>query len=292
MSEKVFIFDEEEEQMTATARSSLELLFHVSRELATALDLHTVLQRVLKLSLDSVGGISGSIIVLDDKRNPIDSAIIHSGQVYNHTTRQLRATLEKGLAGWVVRNTKPALIRDTSTDSRWTKRPDDAPDRTGAKSAVAAPLMAREKLAGVITLVHPVPGTFNEQHLALVQAIADQAGIAVLNARLYEESQRQARVMTALAESAVAITAAMGTEDILQRILEQINQAMQVEAVSLSLINTEKNILEIKASTGPVSTAVIGVQLKMGQGVAGWVAKEGKGIIVPNVKESPLFIQK
>ena len=60
--------------------------------------------------------------------------------------------------------------------------------------------MARDRLVGVLTLVHSVPNAFTEEHLELMQAIADQASVAVLNARLYTESQRTARVMTALAE--------------------------------------------------------------------------------------------
>ena len=70
------------------------------------------------------------------------------------------------------------------------------------------PLLAREKLVGVLTLVHPAPNAFSAEQLDLMQAISDQAGIAVLNARLYTESQRQARVMTALAEGAAAMNAA------------------------------------------------------------------------------------
>ena len=46
-----------------------------------------------------------------------------------------------------------------------------------------------------------------------MQAIADQAGITVLNARLYAESQRQARVMTALVASAAAINASLRMDD-------------------------------------------------------------------------------
>jgi GAF domain-containing protein len=47
-----------------------------------------------------------------------------------------------------------------------------------------------------------------------MQAIADQVGIAVLNARLYTESQRQARVMTALAEGAAAINTSLRIKDV------------------------------------------------------------------------------
>ena len=282
--EKVFIFEEE-----AVARASLELLYHISGELASALDLDTVLERALKLSLESVGGISGSIIVLNDKGTPVSSAIAHSGQAYKHTTRQLRATLEKGLAGWVARNLKPVLVPDTSVDERWTKRRDDAPDRTGSKSAVGVPLLARDRLVGVMTLVHPTPYQFKAEHRDLVKAIADQAGIAVLNAHLYTESQRQARVMTALAESAVSITAAVGEEDVLQRILVQIQQALRVEAVTLALIDPQKDSLEIKAATGPAAQAVLGTKLKMGEGIVGWVTQEGKGAIIPRVEDAPHF---
>ncbi len=55
------------------------------------------------------------------------------------------------------------------------KRPDDAPDKTGAKSAVGVPLMARDELVGVMTLVHSDPGSFTESHTQLMQAISDQA---------------------------------------------------------------------------------------------------------------------
>ncbi len=203
-------------------RASLELLYHISRELASALDLRTVLQRVVELSLEATEGNAGSIVVMEDRGNPVESAIVYSGQVYARTTEQLRETLEKGLAGWVVREQKIVLVKDTSRDERWALRPDDAPERTGSKSAIAAPLMAREQLVGVMTLVHPTPNTFTEAHKAMTQAVADQAGIAVLNARLYAESQRQARVMAALAESAMSITTALGVDETLNPILDYI----------------------------------------------------------------------
>jgi len=269
--------------------TSLELLYNISRELASALDLHTVLERVLQLSSQFVGANSGSIIVLDNNEEPVDSTMIYGGQVYVQKTEQLRETIEKGLAGWVMRNRQSVLISDTSLDDRWTKRPDDSPDQTGAKSAVSAPLMVRQNLVGVVTLVHPHPDTFTEDHLALVQAIADQAGIAVLNARLYADSQNRARVMSALAESSLAITTALGTEDILQRVLEQVHQALNVEAVSLALITSDGKMIEIKEATGPVASEVRGLKLKIGQGIVGQVARTGKAAIIPDTSKDPNF---
>ena len=81
-----------------------------------------------------------------------------------------------------------------------------------------------------------------------MQAIADQAGVAVLNARLYTESQRQARVMTALAESAASINTSLRMEEVLQRILNQAMQALQVETAAVALIDAQSGDLVFRAA--------------------------------------------
>ena len=164
----------------------LELLIQVNREVAAALDLRTVLQRLLFAATKNVGGERGSIVVLDDDGTPIDSTIIFGKILREHTTQQLKETVDRGLAGWVIQHRKAVLIPDTSQDKRWVRRPDD---ERGAKSAICVPLVAREHLVGVLTLVHSKPNAFNSKHLDLMQAIADQASIAVFNARLYNELQ-------------------------------------------------------------------------------------------------------
>ncbi|GAB4477484.1 MAG: hypothetical protein Kow0088_16450 [Anaerolineales bacterium] len=272
-----------------TTEATLELLYNISRELTSALDLHMVLRRVLFLSMQSVGAISGSIIVLDNYGKPIDSAIITGDVVHDQTTQQLRITYEQGLAGWVAQHRQAVLIADTSRDERWLFRPDDAPERRGPKSAVSAPLMAREELVGVMTLVHPQPGFFQPHHLNLVQSIADQAGIAVLNARLFDESQRRARVMAALASSAAAITGSLDLREVLQRILEQTSQALLADTVSLALLDPKRQELVFEASTGRYSDKVVGIRLKLGQGIAGWVAQNGTGAVVNDVSQDERF---
>jgi NtrC-family two-component system sensor histidine kinase KinB len=270
-------------------RSSLELLYNVSRELASALDLRTVLQRILFQSLKYVGGERASIVVMDDNGKVVDSAIVYGRHIHDHTTQQLRDTVERGLAGWVVRQRQPAWVPDTSRDERWLRRPDDALDKSGAKAAMCVPLMARERLVGVLTLVHPEPGAYSREHFTLMQAIADQSGIAVLNARLYAESQRQARVMTALAASAAAINASLRLEDVLQRILNETIQALQVETVTLALVEKNRD-LTFHAATGENSKGIAGKRIPAGQGVIGWVVHEGEGVVIPKVEEDKRFM--
>ncbi|MGZ6346096.1 MAG: GAF domain-containing sensor histidine kinase [Anaerolineales bacterium] len=269
-------------------KSTLEFLFNVSRELASALELRTVLQRILFQSLKYVGGERASIVVLDDNGRAIDSAIVYGRKVHDHTTQQLRETVERGLAGWVVRNRQSAWVPNTSLDERWLRRPDDAADQSGAKAALCVPLMARERLVGVLTLVHPEPGAYTQDNLNLMQAISDQAGIAVLNARLYAESQRQARVMTSLAASADAINASLRLDDVLQRILNETIQALQVETVALALVESNWDLV-FHAATGEHKEGIVGKRVHAGLGVVGWVAHEGEGVIIPVVREDKRF---
>ncbi len=268
-------------------RSSLELLYNVSRELASALDLRTVLERVLFQSLKYVGGERGSIVVLDDNGKPVEAAIVYGKRILDHTTQQLRETVERGLAGWVLRQRQAAFVPDTSRDERWLRRPDDEADRSGAKSAICVPLMVRERPVGVLTLVHPTPAAYSKEHFSLMQAIADQAGIAVLNARLYAESQRQARVMTSLVAAAINVT--LRLDEVLHRILTETNKALQVEMTAIALVEPD-GALVFKAANGKQSESVIGKRVSSGQGVIGWVARQGQGVILPVAWEDKRFL--
>ena len=273
-------------QDTDRTRAILELLYHVSRELATALDLRTVLQRVLFETLQNVGGERCSIVVLDDAGKAVDATIVYGTKFHEHTTQQMRETMERGLAGWVTQNRKGVYIPDTSKDDRWLIRPDDT-DRIGAKSAICVPLLAREKMVGVLTLVHTKTDAFSMGQLDLMQAIADQAGIAVLNARLYTESQRQARVMTALAEGAAAMNASLRMDDVYQRILIQTMQALQVEVVALGMIEGDKIIF--RAAAGYNAGNILGTTVELGMGIIGTVTREGRGVVVPDVNKEKNF---
>ena len=170
-------------------QASLELLLNISQELATTLDLHTVLARILFLSSRNVGSERGSLIALNASGEPVEGAIVYNENILPHSIDDIKGVLSQGLAGWVVANQKPAWLVDTSKDSRWLRRPDDAANRSGAKSAICVPLMARDQLVGVLTIVHPIPNYFNEEHFSLIKTIADLAGMAVNNALLYESLQ-------------------------------------------------------------------------------------------------------
>jgi len=169
--------------------SSLDLLVEISRELTTTLELNPLLRRILLLSMQHVGAERATLIVLDAGQHPVDAAIFYDNQLQETTRNQMQSILDQGLAGWVMRNRQPALLTDTSRDERWLARPYELADRSTAKSAICVPLMISEQLVGILTIVHSRPGTFDEQHLALLQIIAGQAAIAIRNAQLYTSLQ-------------------------------------------------------------------------------------------------------
>jgi two-component system, NtrC family, sensor histidine kinase KinB len=272
-----------------STRSFLELLYHVSRELSSALELRTVLERILFLSMQNVGAISGSIIVLDDDGDPVDSAIIIGDRVQEHTTDRLREPLEKGLSGWVARHRRLAVLENTNQDGRWMPRYYEVDEKQQPKSAVSVPLLTREKLVGVLTLVHPKTAFFNSELVALVQAIADQASIAVLNARLYAESQRDAQVMTSLAKSASGISVSLNLEDVFKGILEQTDLTIHAQGIMLTLVDPQSAQLELRAYKGAPGMQIVEQPAKVERGISCWVAEHDEGLLIKDVSEDSRF---
>jgi GAF domain-containing protein len=98
----------------------------------------------------------------------------------------------------VVELGKPLIIPDLAADAPeandWRARA-HAAQRTllaGARSWMAAPLLAKAEAIGALRLDHHQAGYFTEQHAELALAIANQTATAVENARLYQQAQQLA----------------------------------------------------------------------------------------------------
>ncbi len=274
-----------------TSSPMLELLVEINREVAGALDLRTVLQRLVFAAMQHVGAERGSIIVVDDTGEPIDATIVYGRSLHENTTRQLKETIDRGLAGWVVRHRKAVLVPNTTMDERWLRRTDDASDQSGAKSALCVPLLARERLVGVLTLVHSLPNAFGPEHLELAKAIADQASIAVLNARLYTESSRRARVMTALADGAAAFSGSLDVREVWQRVVNQLIQALQVETAAIGLVDGPEESIVFRAAGGQHAGNIVERRITGGRGLAGQVIREGRGIVIADTSRDKRYTE-
>jgi PAS domain S-box-containing protein len=228
-------------------RASLDLLYNVSRELASHLDLDALLAEILQLTINTIGAESGSILVLDDRGKVVDGALSREGEVRNYTFTQLVDTFEHGLAGWVVRNRESALVQNTLADERWLKRKHETSQEFG-KSAILVPILEGEQVVGVVTLVHHEEDHFNEQDVDLLQAIADQAGLAIENAKLYREEQGRREFASTLQEISKSINSSLDPNQVFPLILDQLSRVIEYDSARIFVY--EGDLLRLVASNG------------------------------------------
>lgn len=124
------------------------------------------LRKGLEISLEVFNANSGSLVVFGGYGTPVRAAIAYGGTVRLYPADHLIDTLQSGLAGWVTANREPALVVDTCRDTRWLKRSWE--ERTGPRSAISTPILAKGRLLGVLTLVHLTPGHFEASDLTLL----------------------------------------------------------------------------------------------------------------------------
>ena len=187
----------------AQAVSETRLLYDISQKLNSDLDLDRILSDVLALTVPSVDARDGSIMIFDDVGQVAHQIVIRKGLSPQQAQEEVGRVLTGGLAGWVVAHREGTIVSDTRRDERWLPFPDGGPQ---VGSAIAVPLMRRDKVVGVLTLIHPRPNHFDAGQLALLSSIANQAAVAVENARLFRVVQEeQAKLQAVLNEAADAI---------------------------------------------------------------------------------------
>jgi PAS domain S-box-containing protein len=263
----------------------LHLLYRVSREISGRLNLEELLPRLLKETVESTQAHTGSLIVFDEQGQVLHSALMNEGKFQPDPDKHLAGTLQGGLAGWALQNRQPVLVPNTAEDPRWGQRPDDRV--VGPKSAICVPLLGRERVVGVMTMVKVPADSFDREDLSLLTAIAEQAAVGIENAQLYAGSERRSRAMGALVATAQAITATLQLDEVLRVIVRHAQDLLRVEAASIALVDSGQ--LLFKESVGSVADRVRGMKVPLGQGLIGWVAQNNRATLVPDVHADPRF---
>jgi len=160
------------------------IVYRITQQLNSSLDLDVVFGNVLKLTVEATGAERGSIFLLDESGQVIRHILARPDQSLEVLHRNLRQVMSCGLAGWIYKHRKGALVTNTITDERWTQLDDDK-ELTG--SALAVPMLYNELVNGILTLHQKQINFFDESHLTLVTGIAGQAALALENARLYTQ---------------------------------------------------------------------------------------------------------
>lgn len=137
---------------------------------ATSADLLEMIMDILSIALKAVGSENGSILLLDEETEElVFVAVIGDRQ---KELSGYRIPAESGVAGWVNRTRRSALVPDVRKDDRWISAVDQSIG-FHTRSLMAVPLVLGDRVLGVMEVVNALPEKhFNEKDLALIQLVA------------------------------------------------------------------------------------------------------------------------
>ncbi len=189
----------------------MEHLMEISQTLASTLDLNQLLHRIVDAGSELTDCEGVSIMLVEPR-----SGELHFRAATNREASgldEVAVPLEGSIAGWVVTHSQPLLVTDAQNDPRWHGQVDTLISFT-TQSILGVPLIAREKTIGVLEAVNKRSGSFTEDDLDTLQWLAAQAAVAIVNARLFEQSDLVSELVH---ELRTPLTALMATSQLLLR---------------------------------------------------------------------------
>lgn len=184
-------------------RNRLQLLYDISRAISTHLELEQMMANIISQTQMAVGATRGSILLIGDEGKVSHRISVKEGAEPTFSDRLSQEVMSRGLAGWLLRHNRGAIIENAMEDDRWLVR---AKDEQATGSVIGAPLSRADRVVGVLYLMHPQPHYFTDEHLALLETIGAQITASIENAYLFNEISEERRKLTAiLAQSTDAI---------------------------------------------------------------------------------------
>src|SRR3981081_3025442 len=107
-----------------------------------------------------------------------------------------------------------------------------------------------------------------------------------------ENSRRQNQELTIFHDVAKALTSSLDLDSILQTIMEKRAEYFRPDTWSLLMVDDDGNELYFAIAVGTASEALKNLRLKVGEGIAGYVAKHGEPLVVPDVMTDPRFAKR
>jgi signal transduction histidine kinase len=164
--------------------SQLNLFYQVAQSMASTLDLDKVLDNTMQLATAVLDANASALLLVDEANQELVFEYVY-GELGKRLQNQ-RTGLDEGIAGWVVTHGEPVLVNEADQDPRFHPLVDS---RSGfqTQSMVCVPIQSRGKVLGALEALNKRTGQgFDEEDLALMVTTANQAAIAIENARLYQ----------------------------------------------------------------------------------------------------------
>jgi signal transduction histidine kinase len=258
----------------------------VGRHITSILDVDELMEEIVCLVgktfgyyLVGIGLVEGEQVVVKTGAGPYWG---------DHRREPLRLKVGKeGIVGWVASTGEPLLVPDVSQEPRYYQ----VSDIIETRSELAVPLRTKNEIIGVLDVQSKHLNAFDESDVVVLQSLANQAAIAIENARLYKTEQRRAEQFRVISKVGSHITSILDVDELLDEIVHLIKKGFGYYLVGIGL--NEGDVMVTKTGAGPAwdDPAFEAPRLKVGEeGIMGWVAGTGEPILAPDVSQEPRYI--
>lgn len=190
-----------------------------------------------------------------------------------------------GLLGALIDDPRPIRLSRISDDPRSVGFPDHHPPMD---SFLGVPIRVRDVVFGNLYLTGKRRGEFTERDEKVILAVAATAGVAIENAKLYEEGQRRQRWLQASAEITQQLLAFSG-EDPLSVIARSVREMADADLVTVVLPAAEPGQLMVEVATGLAAEKMMGMSYPTERSVAGEAIDTGQPILIDNIDRQADF---
>lgn len=235
------------------AQQRLRKLLSANRIIMGELSLPVVLRRIVEAATDLVNARYGALGVLGDDGQL--EQFLHVGMDDDVVARIGHLPRGRGMLGALIEDPQPIRLAQISDDHRSVGFP---PGHPPMESFLGVPIRSRNVVFGNLYLADHRGNGFTQDDEDLVLALAATAGIAVENARLYEESRRRQQWLQASAEVSQALLSSEADDDPLRLIAARVRAVADADLVTLVLPTSEPGELAVAAASGAGAEPLLG----------------------------------
>jgi sigma-B regulation protein RsbU (phosphoserine phosphatase) len=258
------------------------LLLEVSDILANSLDLDTTLRRVAEVVRSVIDYEIFAILLVNEKTQELRFRF----QVgYPAEFAQGKLKVGEGVTGRAAQLRRAILVDDVTQDPTYIAAVPNV------RSELAIPLIAKNRVIGVIDLEARDPGYFNEEHQRLLTLVASRIAGGIENAQLYTRTTRQARILVLLNEIARELSSILNVDELLNRVAELLRKLIDYQMFSILLLDASGEKLQHRFSLRFNENIHLKHEVPLGRGIVGIAAQTSQAILVPDVSKDSRYIE-
>jgi signal transduction histidine kinase len=262
----------ERAQRVLTTQGRLRSLLRANRVVVEQLDLEEVLRRIAEAAVDLVDAQYGALGVIGP--DGFLERFIHVGIPDAMAAKIGHLPHGIGVLGAVIHDAAPIRLEHLHDDPRSSGFPAAHPPMD---AFLGVPIRVRDDVYGNLYLTNPAAGRFTQEDEELVSVLAATAGVAIENARLFDEVRVREKWTNALAE----VSAALLSDDVdaLEVIVEQVADVVDA-ALACILTPGADGMLIVSAAHGPLAEGVRNRRFPADGSLAGRVIASGEMLLV------------